>query len=132
MRIYIFLLSAVFMGLAQQPLDLGFFAWFSLVPVLFFLSNSQNTYKTLINYGFLWGLIYHLTFLYWISHNIGMPNAYIRYGSMLATVAFLSLNFIAVFSLYGYFVKKNFSVKVSYFFPIIFATNLLGSSSAKY
>ena len=58
------------MGISQQPWGLGFLAWFSFVPAVYFLNNQKNI-KKIIGYSFLWGLIYHLSFLYWLSSNIG-------------------------------------------------------------
>ena len=79
------------MGLSQQPWSLGFLAWFSLVPVLFFLEKQYPIKKTLF-FSFLWGFIYHVTFLYWLSSNIGIDSIWLRFGTMLLVASFLSLN----------------------------------------
>ena len=40
-KYFLIIMSAFFMGLAQQPIHLGFLAWFSFVPVLYFLEEEQ-------------------------------------------------------------------------------------------
>ena len=42
-------ISAILMGISQQPFGLGFLSWFSLFPFLFIIENQTN-FKDIINY----------------------------------------------------------------------------------
>ena len=107
------------MGFSQQPWGLGFIAWFSLVPVIFFL-NEETKIKRIILYSFLWGFIYHITFLNWLAGNVGIEIIFLRYATMLLVVLFLSLNISLIFLLFYYFKKITKSEKSIYFLPFIF------------
>ena len=93
-----FILSALFMGFSQQPWGLGFLAWFSFIPSIYFL-NNEKCIKKIISYAFLWGFIYHLSFLYWLSGNIGIYSIALKYFTMLLVSCFLALNIMVIFIL---------------------------------
>lgn len=113
-----FILSALLMGLSQQPWGLGFLAWFSFVPCIYFLNDIKKI-KTVIGYAFLWGFIYHLSFLYWLSGNIGIDSLILKYFTMFLVSSFLALNIVIIFFLY-FFLKKNCSNNyVFYILPLI-------------
>jgi len=113
-----FILSAILMGISQQPWGLGFLAWFSFIPALSFL-NNQKSIKKIIGYAFLWGFIYHLSFLYWLSGNIGIDNIILKYFTMLLVSSFLALNIITIFIFYFIF-KESFNKSyIIYILPII-------------
>ena len=95
------------MGISQQPWGFGFLAWFSFVPSIYFL-NNQKSIKKVISYAFLWGFIYHLSFLYWLSGNIGIDSIALKYFTVLLVSCFLALNIIAIFTFY-FIVKKYFN-----------------------
>ena len=114
----LFILSAILTGISHQSWGLGFLAWFSLVPAIYFF-NNQTSIKKNIGYAFLWGFIYHVSFLYWLSGNIGIASIALKYFTMLLVSCFLSLNFILIFILYFLFKKffnKNYTI---YILPII-------------
>ena len=114
----LFILSAFFMGLAQQPWGLGFLAWVSFIPCLYFF-NTQSNIKSVIGYAFLWGFIYHLTFLYWLSGNVGMPTEFLKYLTMILVPSFLALNMVVIFFLY-FILKKYFdNYYIIYILPFI-------------
>ncbi|NOZ07862.1 MAG: apolipoprotein N-acyltransferase [FCB group bacterium] len=82
------------MGLAQQPLHLGFLAWFALIPLLYRL-NSLTSLKAAIGPAYLWGCTYTLTTIFWLAFNIG-TSPVVGVLSMLGSVAFLGLNAVLV------------------------------------
>ena len=64
------IISAILTGLAQQPLQLGWIARFSLVPFIFIL-NRIDSKKAYFKAGFIWGFVYYLTVIFWLAMNIG-------------------------------------------------------------
>ena len=62
--------SALMTGLAQHPLHLGWLTWFSIIPFIFVL-NKLKRLKDFLKIGFVWGLIYNLTAIFWLAMNIG-------------------------------------------------------------
>ena len=86
----ILILSAFLTGLAQQPLHLGWLAWFSLVPFVFVL-NQAETLKAFIKAGFIWGVTYNLVVIFWLATNIG-TTPIIGLISMISAVLYCSLN----------------------------------------
>jgi len=56
-KLYLVTLSAILMGVSQQPWGFGFLAWFSLVPFFLFL-QTENKLKKIIGYSFLWSFLY--------------------------------------------------------------------------
>ena len=88
------LISSIFMSIAQQPLGLGFVAWFALVPFIYILANLKNLKET-ICYSFMWGFLYHLFTVFWLSQNIGTEKV-IAFISMFLSVLLLSTNTILI------------------------------------
>jgi len=83
------IISGLLMGLAQQPLGLGFIAWVGLIPWFF----SFKQYVTLwdgVKSFFIWGCVYHLVTIFWLALNIG-TSPVVAVISLLATVIFLSV-----------------------------------------
>ena len=97
-RIYNIVISAVCMGLAQHPLGLGWLAWFCLVP-LFLAIKKQNKFSGMILDIFVWGFIYHLVSLFWLSSNVGVEK-YVAFITMLLANLICTLNVVVVFSLW--------------------------------
>ena len=106
------------MGISQQPWGFGFLAWFSFVPAVYFL-NDQKNIKEVIGYAFLWGFIYHLSFLYWLSGNIGIESIALKYFTVLLVSSFLALNVIAIFTFYFIFEKYFNKCYIIYLLPLI-------------
>ena len=104
------IISAILMGLSQQPWSLGFLAWFSLFP--FFLTiEEQTTYKGIFKYSFIWSFVYHLIFFFWISDNIGLDSQILRYLIMILVVLVLTINIFTIYGIYFYLKRKlNFSI----------------------
>ena len=114
----LFIFSAILMGFSHQPWGLGFLAWFLLIPSIYFLNNEKSI-KKIIGYAFLWGFIYHLSFLYWLSGNIGIDSIALKYFTMLLVSCFLALNIVVIFTLY-FILKKYFNkCYIIYTLPII-------------
>ena len=89
------IISAILMGLSQQPWSLGFLAWFSLFPFLLII-EEQTTYKGIFKYSFIWSFIYHLIFFFWISDNIGLDSQILRYLIMILVVLVLTINIFTI------------------------------------
>ncbi|MBI45406.1 MAG: apolipoprotein N-acyltransferase [Candidatus Marinimicrobia bacterium] len=96
--------SAILTGVAQHSLGLGFLAWISLIPLLHVIVKQSN-YKNIFQYSLLWGVVYHLVVVFWLSSNIGTTSI-IAFISMLAAVLILCFNTIAIFSLW-FFIKNK-------------------------
>ncbi len=111
-KIKLSILSSVLIGLSFQPLNLGFLAWFALVPFIIILFNSSS-FEGMV-FGFLIGLISNLISLYWLSENIGTTFV-IGLISLISTAIYLSI-FWSIFSLIFCFINNN-SSKGIYFFP---------------
>ena len=118
---YAIIISAILMGLSQQPWGLGFFAWFSLYPYIHFF-NKQKGYIDTIKYSLLWGFIYHLSFMYWLSGNVGIDNMILKYFTMILVALFLSLNFILINTLFIFFKKHCSKYYSIYMLPLIFVS----------
>ncbi len=104
------ILSALLMGISQQPLHLGFLAWIALIPLLFNLEKIES-WKSVFITGFLWGFTYHLTSIFWLAMNIGTSPP-VAFLSMVVSVLVLTVNTLIILSLW-FIVKKglaNFSI----------------------
>ena len=113
------IISAILTGLAQQPLQLGWLAWFSLVPFIFIL-NRIDSKKAYFKAGFIWGFVYYLTVIFWLAMNIG-TTPLIGMISMLAAVLYCSLN-IAVISLIMGFLKSYYSQRWFWLMPLVWTS----------
>ena len=98
-------MSAVATGIAQHPLGLGFLSWISLIPLLQVIVR-QNRYQGILKYSLLWGVIYHLVVVFWLSTNIG-TNSTIAFISMLAAVLILCANTVIICSVW-FLIKDRF------------------------
>ena len=113
------IISAILTGLAQQPLQLGWLAWFSLVPFIFIL-NRIDSKKAYFKAGFIWGFVYYLTVIFWLAMNIG-TTPLIGMISMLAAVLYCSLN-IAGISLIMGFLKSYYSKRWFWLMPLVWTS----------
>ena len=109
------IISAFIVGLSHQPMELGFFAWFGLVPLVF-VYNRIIELKHFIITGFIWGFFYYFTIIFWLATNIG-TTPLIGFISMFTAVCFLSLNIIGI-SIVMWFFKKKYSKQWFFLFPI--------------
>ena len=104
MQYSLIILSAILMALSQQPIGCGWFAWFSLIPLIKYLDES-NTLKHRIYISILWGVVYHSSFLYWMIFNLGTTKLLGMVSLILATFI-LTLNTISISFLY-HIISKN-------------------------
>jgi apolipoprotein N-acyltransferase len=112
------IVSAILMGVSQQPWGFGFLAWFSLVPFIAKI-NQQSSFIDLIKHSFIWSFLYHLIFFFWISDNIGLDSQILRYLIMLLVVIVLTINIILIYGIYFYFKKYFKSDNIIYILPVI-------------
>ena len=115
----ILIFSAFLTGLSQQPLHLGWLAWFSLVPFIFVLNRIKTT-KDYFRAGFIWGFTYHLTVIFWLASNTGVTPM-IGFISMLASVAFLTLNILTI-SIIVWILKIKYPQIWFWFFPLVWTS----------
>jgi len=112
------IISAILMGVSQQPWGFGFLAWFSLVPFIASIEKKESL-KDVIKESFIWSFLYHLIFFFWISDNIGLDSQILRYLIMLLVVFVLTINIFLIYSIYYYF-RKYFKLFNSvYLLPVI-------------
>ena len=112
------IISAILMGVSQQPWGFGFLAWFSLVPFIISI-EKQKSLKGVIKQSFIWSFLYHLIFFFWISDNIGLDSQILRYLIMLLVVFVLTLNIFLIYTIYYYFKKKFKLFNSIYILPFI-------------
>ena len=113
------LISAIMVGISQHFVEFGFLSWFGLVPFLKVIQLEYNR-NTLIKYSFLWGIVYHLVVIFWLSTNIG-TTPLIAFFIMIASVFILSLNTVLTLFLWNY--VRNYLSKYSMLiFAIIWVT----------
>ena len=110
------LLSAIIVGISQHLPTFGFLSWFGLIPFLkvIYLEYNRNQ---LLKYSFLWGIVYNLVVVFWLSTNIG-TTPIIAFIIMVVAVLILSLNIILISLLWYY--SRDFSKKYSMIFLAIF------------
>lgn len=119
MKYFIITLSALFTAISQHPVDCGWFAWFSLIPLVHFLYKSQ-TFKDRLYISILWGIIYHSSVLYWMIFNLGTTKFLGLISLILATVI-LSTNIILIAFLY-HIISKVKIIKTFYWLPTIWVS----------
>ena len=112
-------ISAVLTGLAQQPLQLGWLAWFSLVPFIFVLNRITFLTHFLIA-GFIWGCTYYLTVIFWLAFNIGTTPV-IGTISMVAAVLYCSFNIVFI-CMFMKILKNIFPNRWYWLFPFVWIT----------
>ena len=112
----IIFISAFFTGISHQPIGFGWLAWFSLIPIIFII-NKINSIKEFILFGYLWGLVYYVTIIFWLVSNNGTTQ-FIGIISLIIAVCFCSLNFILIF-LFSRLIKKLFTNKWYLLFPFV-------------
>ena len=104
------IISAFLIGLAHQPLQLGWLAWFGFLPLIFVLNRITELRHFIIT-GFIWGFIYYLTVIFWLATNIG-TTPLIGIISMITAVLYCSLNIILICILMK--VVKNLYPKIGF------------------
>ena len=92
-------------GLAQQPLGMGWLAWFSIIPFIIGIRNICS-FKDHLKLGFTWGFFYNLTIIFWIAQNLG-TNLTIGIISLFSAIILFSMNTILIVVAF-YFIKQKF------------------------
>ena len=110
------LISAIMVGVSQHFVEFGFLSWFGLIPFLKVIQSEHNR-NTLIKYSFLWGIIYHLVVIFWLSTNSG-TTPLIAFLIMIVSVLILSLNTVLI-SFLWYYVRNYLSKYSMLLFAII-------------
>jgi apolipoprotein N-acyltransferase len=115
-KIYNIVISAVCMGLAQYPLGLSWLSWFCLVP-LFIAIKNENKFKGILSSIFIWGFIYHLISVFWLTDNIGVPR-YVAFITMLLVNIVSTFYIVITFSIWHTINRLN-KRKIWYSLPFI-------------
>ena len=68
--IFFAFLSGILLALSYPPISLGFFAWFALVPLFYYLFQSKDL-KYAVILGFISSITSNLIILNWIAINSG-------------------------------------------------------------
>jgi len=92
------------MGLSQHPINIGWLAWISIIPLLFVYAYI-NTYKAFFIISYIWGLCYYLTVIFWLAFNIG-TTPFFGFVSMFLAVLYCSIN-STIIGLILCFIKKH-------------------------
>jgi len=116
-RLFNIVISAVCMGLSQHPLGLSWLSWFCLVPLFVSIKNNHRFKKVIVDI-FIWAFIYHLISLYWLTDNIGVPERYIGFITMLLANMVCTFNIIVTFSIWHIINRLN-GIKIWYSLPFI-------------
>jgi len=82
------ILSGLLTGIAYPPLNLGFLAWFSLVPLIHIWLHSSPGKSA--KYTFIASLISNVISVYWIALNSG-TNIYVASLSMFGAIFYLTI-----------------------------------------
>ena len=118
-NIILIIVSSFFTGLAHHPLSLGFFTWFSLVPLILVL-NKINRLFDFIKVGFIWGIIYNLIVIFWLSMNIG-TSPLIGFISMISAVLYCSISYFIICFLIG-ILKLRYRNKWEWVIPFVWVS----------
>ena len=116
---FLIIISAFITGLTQHSYPIGYFSWFSLLPLLLIL-NKLFLIKEFIKVGFIWGIVYYLTTIFWLSGNIGTTQ-FFSIVSMIIAVLYCSINIIII-CLITYLFKKHYTTTWYWFFPLIWTS----------
>ena len=87
---------------------------------LFYELDRLNNFKSFLKVGFIWGFIYYLTVIFWLSMNIG-TSSLVAFVSMLAAVLYNSLNIILTFFIIG-IIKLTYRKNWIWFIPTIWTS----------
>ena len=98
------LLSGILMGLATQPLHLGFLAWFGFVPLIHVFLHS--TPKDSARNAFIFSLTFHFISVYWIGNNSGASFG-VAFVSLIGAVIYLSLFWVVLGYLFSLLTRKR-------------------------
>jgi len=113
------ILSALLTGLSQHPLHLGWLSWFSIIPLIFVL-NQLESLKDFIKVGYIWGVVYNLTVIFWLAMNIG-TTPFIGAISMLAAVLYCSFSTLAICFIMG-LIKSRYSENWIWLLPFVWTS----------
>jgi apolipoprotein N-acyltransferase len=96
-------LTGILLVLIYPQIDLGFLAWFALIPLFFLIQDQPLARVTL--FGFWTGMVFYFFGLLWVTNTI------INYGNVPVIVSYLILMLLAAYlslylALFCYLVKK--------------------------
>ena len=111
-------LSAILMGISQHSIGYGFLSFFALIPIIPKLLKLKS-YTKAIQYGFIWGFIYNLTTVYWISSNIGTTPT-IAFITMLLSVIILLSGSVIIFLIWCMLNRRGINIWIlSFIWPAV-------------
>jgi len=88
------ILAGALTGLSFPPLNLVFFVWIGLIPLIDGWLRSPSPGRSAYE-GFLWSLGYLVVVMYWVAFNTG-TFWWVAIVSMIAMVLALSVNYILI------------------------------------
>jgi apolipoprotein N-acyltransferase len=97
------ILTGILLVLIFPRVNLGFLAWFALIPLLFLIHDQPLAKVT--QFGFWTGMVFYFFGLQWVTNTI------INYGNLPAVLSYLVLALLAAylglyFALFCYLLKK--------------------------
>jgi len=111
-------LSAILMGISQHPIGYGFLSFFALIPIIPKLLKLKS-YSKAIQYGFVWGFVYNITTLYWISSNIGTSSG-IAFFTMILSVIILLSGSVIIFLFWCILNRRGINIWIlSFIWPAV-------------
>ena len=111
--IFFAFLSGILLALSYPPISLGFFAWFALVPLFYYLFQSKDL-KYAVILGFISSITSNLIILNWIAINSG-TSVSIAIITYFAASLYLTILWI-FFSIGVYFTPKRIKL---FFVPLL-------------
>jgi len=97
-------LSGIIIGLSYLPFHLGFFAYFGFIPLFHIWLNHD--YKTNIQSGYIFGLVYNTISNYWMATNSGAEFSVVIF-SLISAVFYLSIYWGIAGAIVGLLRKKS-------------------------
>ena len=104
--------SGLVLGAAFLPLNLGFFAWFALVPLLIALERriaAGASLRALFGFGYVGGFAFFLTCTHWLAllSEVAISLPWLKYVAWLAAAGYLALFWGLAALLTGWLVRRS-------------------------
>ena len=109
-------------GLSFHPLNIGFFSWFSFIPLfhIFLISNLKQS----LFYGYVFGLSFNLTAFYWIGSNSGADSLTVI-GSLIAATSYLAIFWLIAGFLFSLIPIEHRKGSGSFIFPFLIVSIIM-------
>ena len=122
------IISGFITGLSFHPFNIGFFSWFSFIPLfhIFLISNLKQS----LFYGYVFGLSFNLTAFYWIGSNSGADILTVI-GSLIAATSYLAIFWLIAGFIFSLIPIKRRKGSGSLIFPFLIVVFVCLSTPVK-